>query len=809
VDLKTRNAPSVEPRPAPAAPSSRTRLIAVLLLVVVWVAYAFPVFAGKVRFPVGFDPAANAQGEPVHPDMYDVYHNILPWRVHQGERWRAGELASWDPHRFAGMPLGADIGAASWYPPTWVYATGNFLWAFTIFGLLSLLAALLLAHWFLRLLRLHPYAAALGAIGFVFSAFMIKFSEHEGVFQAGMWLPLALGGVELIHRGQRRRGVVLGTLGLGACILAGHAQISLYVWLATAAWAGAALLWGAAGRPEPRPQARSLAAEAGLLAVPFLLSLAFAAVQILPSAEIAPYLARQRYTFESVRSTAISAGQLPTVLIPDFRGNPLDRNFAGDVNYLEQALYPGVVLLPLAAMGLFSRRRREAILFAGMTVVGLLASMGTPLYRLILMLPGFGRTLWMDRFIFFVDAGIAFLAALGLDDLLTRRTGRRRRAAAAAAVALALATALLAWSGNAAVPGSYVAQRGAREVAFLLAAGALLAVLSPKRGTLAIPIVLLAAADLWLFGFRLHLWHEPRPVMAPTALVRHLESLPGPRPRYAEVGKRHETILPPNAALRHGLYGLQGYDVVVPGSIARLLAVAQPDQVNWSAINWLGPFDPQTFGSPVMDLLGVDVVVQPRGMAPVPSTTTEGAFYDDTSAVLRRPGAFPPVFLTSCWTVLPAERVLPELRTMTSEQLRTTALVGDDGGAPAPGPSLDCSAAGTAEVERYEPERVVATTSSSRSSVLVLTDTFMPGWKAKVDGAPAPVLEVDHALRGVAVPAGHHRVEFTYRPSTLVAGAALSVTTVLGLIVASLAGLRRRRPAPGDPATAATAGDGR
>jgi membrane protein YfhO len=788
----------------------------VLLLLIVWFGFSFPMFQGKVRFPLGYDNPAVRATEGINIDIgYDPYHNLLPWRLHQAQRWQAGEVPLWDNHRFGGMPFAADIGTASWYPPTWLYAAGNFLFMFTLVAVVSFLAAMLLAYWFLRLLDLHPYASALGAIGFVFSAFMFKFSEHEGVFQAGMWLPLALGGMELMHRGRRTRGLVLTSVALALSVLAGHAQISLYVWLATAAWGGIALLTRLASPAGRRPRPGALAAEAALIAVPFVVAAAASAIQILPSQEIASHLARQPYTFAGVRWTALPASQLPATLIPDYQGSILDGNFVGNRSYLERALYPGIVLLPLAIVGILDRRRRVALLLTGMVVVGFLAAMGTPLYRLIMLLPGFGRALWIDRFIFYIDAGLAFLAALGLDALLRREDPRLRRVAAGSALVLALATAALGLMGNPALSGNrylagmpeltdaYLRGRSLRGAAFLLVAGALLAFAGPRRKALAIPIVLLAAADLWLFGFRLHLWHTPRPVEARSALVRHLGALPGPRPRYADVGLLHQPALGPNAALRYGLFSLEGFDIVIPRNMAELLAVAQPDQLHLVQGNWLGPFLPEAFASPVMDLLGVDVVVQPKGTARVPSTTAEGAFYDDTSAVMRRPGAFPPVFLASCWKVLPADRVLGELGTMTSHELRTTALVRGDGGAPpgsapglAAGPASDCSPVGSADLERYDPERVVATTSSSSSSVLVLTDTFMPGWKATVDGEPAPVLEVDHALRGVAVPSGQHRVEFTYRPSTLVAGAAVSGTTVLGLIVASLAGLRRRRRAP-------------
>ena len=50
------------------------------------------------------------------------------------------------------------------------------------------------------------------------------------------------------------------------------------------------------------------------------------------------------------------------------------------------------------------------------------------------------------------------------------------------------------------------------------------------------------------------------------------------------------------------------------------------------------------------------------------------------------------------------------------------------------------------------------------ASLLVLTDVHYPGWKATVDGRPADVERVNYLLRGVAVPAGTHRVEFRYEP---------------------------------------------
>jgi uncharacterized membrane protein YfhO len=77
--------------------------------------------------------------------------------------------------------------------------------------------------------------------------------------------------------------------------------------------------------------------------------------------------------------------------------------------------------------------------------------------------------------------------------------------------------------------------------------------------------------------------------------------------------------------------------------------------------------------------------------------------------------------------------------------------------------------------------------------VLVLTDTWYPGWKAKVDGREVPVERVDYTLRGVPIGAGAHTVEFTYEPLSWRIGWIVSALALAGLAVVLAVGLRRRR----------------
>src|SRR4030095_9312569 len=59
---------------------------------------------------------------------------------------------------------------------------------------------------------------------------------------------------------------------------------------------------------------------------------------------------------------------------------------------------------------------------------------------------------------------------------------------------------------------------------------------------------------------------------------------------------------------------------------------------------------------------------------------------------------------------------------------------------------------------------VLVRVNQSAPGLLVLADTYYPGWTARVDGRPVPILRANYLFRGVAVPAGSHRVEFHYVP---------------------------------------------
>jgi len=84
---------------------------------------------------------------------------------------------------------------------------------------------------------------------------------------------------------------------------------------------------------------------------------------------------------------------------------------------------------------------------------------------------------------------------------------------------------------------------------------------------------------------------------------------------------------------------------------------------------------------------------------------------------------------------------------------------------------------------KYEPNSIEVSTQAARQSLLVLSETYYPGWKAWLDDQPVPIVPADIALRSVIVPAGEHRVRMEFRPLILPISLGISLGTAVLLAI--------------------------
>jgi hypothetical protein len=82
---------------------------------------------------------------------------------------------------------------------------------------------------------------------------------------------------------------------------------------------------------------------------------------------------------------------------------------------------------------------------------------------------------------------------------------------------------------------------------------------------------------------------------------------------------------------------------------------------------------------------------------------------------------------------------------------------------------------------------------AKENSLLVLSDTYYPGWNAFVDGKETKIYRADYAFRAIPLNGGTHRVEFTYDPISLKLGVGGTFMGIIGCVVIFLTP-RRKKP---------------
>src|SRR5437899_3093516 len=179
---------------------------------------------------------------------------------------------------------------------------------------------------------------------------------------------------------------------------------------------------------------------------------------------------------------------------------------------------------------------------------------------------------------------------------------------------------------------------------------------------------------------------------------------------------------------------------------------------------------------PVYDGADARVVEDPAAL-PRAFVVPRARCVDDRGALaLLRARSLAPaaeVLLADCAS--PPRSTAPEVRTaMTAPEARTAMTAPE------------------ARIMVDEPARVVVSASTGAPAWLVLTDTWFPGWRARLDGADVAVQRADHAFRAVGLPPGRHEVEFAFTPRGLRLGVAI---TLAALAVVGVLLLPRRRAA--------------
>ncbi|MBI3471659.1 MAG: hypothetical protein HY013_09900, partial [Candidatus Solibacter usitatus] len=375
---KTRRTTKTPPAPPPPAPSdwlSGWRPLAVLALAVV-VFYWTPLTS----------PDASIQWDAV-----DTHYS--PQKYFAGRLW-SGPLPFWTPYIFSGFPFLADPQVGAWYPPNWPFFLAGVTpraiqGELALHGLLACLGTYLLALGHVD----HRAGALLAALAYGLSGFFAGHSSHVGIFSAAAGLPWLL---LALDRGWMALGGAIG----GCLILAGHFQTALYAFAALTLFAVARRKW---------TRVPAIAVLAALIAC----------IQVLPGLELTAHSIRAGADYSRSTDGVLPPAGLATLVAPNFLG-ALSGAYTGPPDITQYYLYGGLLLLPLAALGLRNAQLRLTALLLIVPALWYALGPAAGLYRLIALLPGFRNVRAPVHDWFVVSLGLALLAGAGAAFVLER-----------------------------------------------------------------------------------------------------------------------------------------------------------------------------------------------------------------------------------------------------------------------------------------------------------------------------------------------------------------------------------------------------
>jgi hypothetical protein len=89
-----------------------------------------------------------------------------------------------------------------------------------------------------------------------------------------------------------------------------------------------------------------------------------------------------------------------------------------------------------------------------------------------------------------------------------------------------------------------------------------------------------------------------------------------------------------------------------------------------------------------------------------------------------------------------------------------------------------------AAMTAYATRRIAYETSSPVAAPLIFSEIYYPaGWVCKIDGQETPYFRANYFLRGVVVPAGNHKVEWSFEPKTYETGIKVNMAGSVSLLL--------------------------
>ncbi len=676
----------------------------------------------------------------------DMAYQVLPWYEFQAAEWHAGRIPLWDPYQWNGQPLIGQVQPGSANPLNWILFSLPLRhgwirqvymhWYFVLIHYLGALFCYLLC----RDLKRSRGASLIAGCAFGLGGFMGT-TDWPVMLSGAIWTPLVLLFLLRVSRGDRPNlSAPLAGAMLGMAFLSGHHQVPIFVALMCGG------MWLYLILRDGRLDWRMLS-----LAAAFSVMVAnVSALQMLPALEYGKLAVR----WVGIDDPVGWNQKVPYQMQAQFANRPLAiLGTAFPIMTQGAGSFFGIVAVSLGVTALLLLRRKLAVRLLGAVALGGLLYSIAPfdtfqgmLYALVPMVEK-ARSPSMAIVLF--HAACAALLAFAIDSWQVRQSRRLHWFLLGLPVVFYSGVIGFVYAGN--VP---VDERLLMTPLIALLTCAVLALWRRREAgsgfamSALLFLVLLELGNVTFYGMGSKYIKTGRldymaQLAADPDIFEFFRTLP--EPLRVDIDRE---LLPPNLGDWYGIETYHGY-------LASL-----------TANMWFLTGDENK----KKDLLAVNYAIRKTSNRPGQEEIFTGK---SGMKVFRNTTAMP-----RAWTVH-STRQVPKPEIVNDPRKEALFL--------RPPPQLEtCAGDDRLAWEMRKPSASALMVETGCRALVVVADTYYPGWKATVDGKPAEILEVDGALRGIIVEKGAHHIAMRYRPTSVIAGAVLTgigFLVTLGLLV--------------------------
>lgn len=259
-------------------------------------------------------------------------------------------------------------------------------------------------------------------------------------------------------------------------------------------------------------------------------------------------------------------------------------------------------------------------------------------------------------------------------------------------------------------------------------------------------------SDLMRFGFKFTPFTNKEYLFPNTKTISFLQKQTG----QFRIMSTDSRIFPPNFSVAYRLQSVDGYDPLYLQRYGELIAASErgkPDISPPFGFNRI--ITPHNYDSKIMDFLGVKYILS---LSDLKTEKLTKVFQEGRTRVYENKNALPRVFFVEQVISVNDKNVTIEKMFEDNFDPRKTAIVEKSLGA-ATTPPLGCTRCDV-KIVTYEENRVIIETENLDDSFLILTDSYYPTWRARIDNKPTTIYRTNYNLRGISVPKGKHKIEF-------------------------------------------------